>query len=96
MDKVTLILLAAGLLGAFLRAFADNDQKTWSRQTVVDVVLGGLTGGLTPLAITIPGDTLTKQFLVVTIMSYAGINVLKDLLGKLNVVIPNFTPPLKP
>lgn len=41
-----LILVLAGLAGAFLRALTSTSQRTWSGQTVADTVVGGVASAL--------------------------------------------------
>ena len=41
-----LILVGAGLAGAFLRALTSTTQTTWSRQTLADTLVGGLASPL--------------------------------------------------
>jgi len=45
-----LILVGAGLAGAFLRALTSTTQTTWSRQTLADTLVGGLAS---PLVLTL-------------------------------------------
>lgn len=93
----TLVLIAVGLLGAFLRAYGASEQHTLSRQTVTDILVGGgVVGGLAPLVVTIPGSTLIQQALVIVFASYMGVNLAKDLLTKFGLQVPGFSPPTVP
>lgn len=73
-DPVTLWLGLGGLVGAALRSIVTLDQKTLSKQTVVDVLIGGAVGMLYPLYPVIPfpdGASLLQRAVIMAMMAYS-------------------------
>jgi len=77
--NLTLVFILAGIIGAGLRAFLAASQEAVSRKSVVDVIVGGLVGGLYPLYPVIPlvGNWL-QQGLEVALLSYVAGDVVQN------------------
>jgi len=82
----TLIFLAAGALGAALRALAANDQDTFSRKSIVDVVVGALAGVLYPVfpVMALPTDaSVWQQAALVALVGYVGASIAQNTIGRI-------------
>lgn len=79
-DSLALMLLGGGLLGALCKVLIKKDQKLMSAQSLVDVVIGGLSGVFVPDILPFP-DTwpLYKQGFAVAIISFASSNIVTML-----------------
>jgi uncharacterized membrane protein YgaE (UPF0421/DUF939 family) len=96
MTKLQLALLAAGLLGSALHAYVTQSQTTFSKKSIVDVVIGGLAALLIPtyLPSLIPaGSDIASTFAIVAVISYTSSDIVQNVLGKLGVSIQGGTPP---
>ncbi len=92
------IYFISGLLGAAVKAYGSNDQVTFSRKSVGDLILGGLTGILLPLVTPslIPsGANIVQQAAVVALLAYAGSDIIQNFLTKFGVTLPGGVPPIK-
>ena len=70
-DAATLALAAGGLVGSAMRLLVNKDQPTLSRQSVVDLVTGGLVGIFVPAVYAFPdGWTLAQQAAAVALIAY--------------------------
>ena len=70
-DAATLALAAGGLVGSAMRLLVNKDQPTLSRQSVVDLVTGGLVGIFVPAVYAFPdGWTLAQQAAAVALLAY--------------------------
>ncbi len=89
--KLQIALLLAGLLGSVLKAWATQSQETFSKKSVVDVVLGGLAAVLVPqfLPSLLPPDAnLLSTFAIVAVISYASADFVQNIIGKFGVALP--------
>lgn len=83
--NVQLAYLIAGLLGSALKAWATTSQDTFSKRSVIDVILGGAAAVLIPqfLPNVIPtGVSLLTQAIIVGVISYASSDLIQNMLGK--------------
>lgn len=83
LDKTTLTLLIAGMVGSFLHALVTFDRRTLSRQTAVETVLGGLAG---PLLQSIPVFLDLRpwgQVVATLVITYAVPDVVINLIRQL-------------
>ncbi len=97
---ISIVFFVAGLAGAACKAFFSNDQATWSRKSVGDVVLGGLTGILFPLVSPMPLPTdanILQQAAIVAAAAYMGSDVIQNVLQKFGKSLPGVpsAPPSK-
>ena len=81
---IWLVVIAAGLAGAFLRGFSSSSEQRWSWPRVVDIAMGGVAStvvwfvlGVLPwTAATIAKlDTAIEQGLSVLVLGYIGSHV---------------------
>lgn len=80
-----LAYLIAGLIGAALKAWATTSQETFSKRSVVDIILGGAAAVLIPQFAPnlIPtGVSLLTQSIIVGVVSYASSDLIQNMLGK--------------
>lgn len=92
----SLMFFVAGLLGAACKAYLSNDQATFSRKSVGDVVLGGLTGLLFPLLSPVPlpmHANLLQQAAMVAGAAYMGSDLIQNALQKFGISLNAGTPP---
>jgi len=89
-DALSLWLAGGGLLGSFLRAWITVSQATWSKQTLVDLVIGGAVGFLYPLYPVIafpPAATMAQKAVIVGVCAYVAgdfvQNAFQRIAGKL-------------
>lgn len=82
MDPVTIATFVGGIVGAGLRVMAAPDQETFGRKSVVDIVLGGIIGILVPVTVGLPEGSVAAKGAIVALSSYAGSNLLQDVLAR--------------
>lgn len=88
---VSLVFFVAGVVGAACKAFFSNDQATWSRKSIGDVILGGLTGILFPLLSPVPlpeQANLLQQAAIVAGAAYLGSDLIQNALQKFGITLP--------
>jgi hypothetical protein len=93
--KLQIALLIAGLLGSALKAYISTDQTTFSKKSVVDVVIGGLAALLIPQffpSLLPPDANVASTFAIVAVLSYVSSDLVQGVLGKIGVAIPGSKP----
>lgn len=83
LDYLALALLLGGLLGSLCKALVKQDQRTISAQSLVDVIIGGLTGVFIPDILPFPDSwPIYKQGFAVAIISFASSNLVTIVIGR--------------
>lgn len=88
-DPVSLWLAGGALLGSAMRAFLTPAQKTLSRKSIADVVIGGAVGLLYPLypVVPLPGGASPLQLAVVMfVLAYFSSDFLVNVVTKLGAL----------
>lgn len=94
--KLQIALLIAGLLGSGLKAYVTQSQTTWSKKSLVDIIIGGFAALLIPIylpSLLPAGADVASTFAIVAVMSYASSDLIQNVLGKLGLSIQGGTPP---
>jgi hypothetical protein len=86
---VSVMFFVAGLVGAACKACLSNDQATWSRKSIGDVVLGGVGGILLPTIVPLPvAWNMLQQAALIAGLTYSGVDVIQNVLQKLGLALP--------
>ena len=88
LQPLTLALLAAGMLGSFLHAWVTFSSKTWTRQALVETVLGGLGGLLLPGVPWFSGLGPWAQLVLAVVVPYAAGDFILNLARQFGAKIP--------
>ena len=94
--KTQLVLLLAGIIGSALKAWSSNTQTTFSKKSIIDVVIGGAAALLIPTfaPTMIPASaTLLTQAAIIVMISYFSSSLVQNIMVKLNVDMPGNIPP---
>lgn len=94
----TVVYGLAGLIGSALKAWVSSDQKTFSRKSVADVVIGAAVGILYPLYPLIPlpkEANLLQQAALIVALAYVSSDFIQNGLAKIGITLPgvNALPP---
>lgn len=84
--KQQLVLCLAALLGSAMKAWATNSQATLSKQSFLDIFVGGLAGLLVPIyaAQLIPKDvSLLASAGVMCFIAYSSSDLIQNVMGKI-------------
>lgn len=87
-----LALMLGGAVGSFLRAWITRAQETWSRKTLVDVLLGGAIGLLWDTIMPIEfkaGTTLLQQATILGVLAATGNATWTSAAAKLGAKLGN-------
>lgn len=79
----------AGLVGSGLKAWVSNDQSSFSKKSLADVLIGGAVGVLYPLFPFFPmpdGATLLQQSALIGVVSYFSSDLITNIMTKLGLV----------
>lgn len=82
---VSIALAIGGLAGSLLRVVVTQDQDTFSKKSVADVVVGGAVGLLYPLypVIELPaGASILQQAALVGVISYLTGDFVQSIVGR--------------
>lgn len=89
----SLVFFLAGVVGAAGKAFFSNDQATWSRKSIGDIVLGGLGGILLPTVTPLPPAwNVLEDAALIAGLSYAGVDIIQNVLQKFGASLPGVPP----
>lgn len=89
MDSNVLYLGLGGLIGSALRAAITTDQKTFSRQTIADVIIGGAIGVLYPLYPLIPlpeSASLLQRAVIMGMLAYSTSDFATNMFARLQTM----------
>lgn len=91
MDVTSIALALGGIAGSSLKAVTANDQITFSRKSVADILIGGAVGVLYPLFPIIalpPNAGLLQQAVMIAVIAYFTGDVAVNLAQKLGIGTP--------
>ncbi len=91
----TLVYGLAGLVGSALKAWVSADQKTLSRKSIADVVIGAAVGILYPLypLVPLPKDAnLIQQAALIGVLAYVSSDFIQNALAKVGITLPGINP----
>lgn len=95
MNTLSIALFIAGLIGSALKAWATNSQETWSKKSVIDIVIGGAAAALVPyyLPSLLPSSQpLFVQAVTMGLISYVSSDFVQNVLGKAGIMIQGSKP----
>lgn len=78
----------AGLIGSGLKAWVSNDQASFSKKSLADVLIGGAVGILYPLMPFVPfpeGATLLQQSAMIGVISYFSSDLITNVMTKFGI-----------
>jgi hypothetical protein len=78
----------AGLVGSALKAWVSNDQASFSKKSLADVLIGGAVGILYPLFPFVPmpdGASLLQQSALIGVVSYFSSDLITNVMTKLGI-----------
>ena len=93
--SLNLALFIAGLIGSALKAWATNSQATWSKKSIIDIVVGGAVAALVPyyLPSLLPqSQPIFVQAITMGLISYFSSDFVQNILGKAGIVIQGSKP----
>lgn len=86
--NVSLAFGIAGLVGSGLKAWVSNDQASFSKKSVADVLIGGAVGILYPLVPFVPipeTANLLQQSALIGVISYFSSDLITNILTKFGI-----------
>lgn len=89
----TIALALGGIAGSALKAFVSNDQGTFSKKSLADVLIGGAVGLLYPLYPIIslpPGASLAQQATLIAVIAYFTGDLALNVLQKVSAGVASF------
>lgn len=82
----TVLFFGGGLVGSACRAAIAPDQVTFSKKSVVDLIIGGLVGVIYPATgAPMLGANVIVQASFVAVLSYAGSGLIQDVLARAGI-----------
>lgn len=95
MNTLSIALFLAGLIGSALHAWATNSQTTWSKKSIIDVVIGGAVAALVPYyapSLLPSGQPIFVQACTMGLISYFSSDFVQNILGKAGIVLQGSKP----
>jgi hypothetical protein len=92
MDATTLWLLIAGVAGSFLHAAATMTRATFTRQTAIETILGGLGGVLLPNIPFFNDLRPWGQIVIAAVVCYAAGDFVINLARQIGARLPGLFP----
>lgn len=86
----TILFALGGLMGSALRVVITTDQETFSRKSVVDLIVGALIGIIYPLYPLFPlpeGADLIQKSALIAVISYAGGDLVQSVMSRVGTGI---------
>lgn len=86
--NVSLVYGIAGLVGSALKAWVSNDQASFSKKSLADILIGGAVGVLYPLFPLIPlpeGANLLQQGAIIGVISYFSSDLITNVMTKFGI-----------
>jgi uncharacterized membrane protein YraQ (UPF0718 family) len=97
--ELSIALALGGIVGSALRVFITNDQTTFSRKSIGDILVGGAVGVLWPLypLVELPvGASVLQQASLIGVVSYLAGDVIQNLVQRVGLKLNGgTTPPAK-
>lgn len=86
--QVSVAFGIAGLVGSALKAWVSNDQASFSKKSLADVLIGGAVGILYPLMPFVPipdNATLLQSATLIGVVSYFSSDLITNIMTKFGV-----------